>query len=422
LPHDVWNVYYCTNFGDPEGTLTVNDNCLRFSPSSLSLVAKSEESLEDALNSEKRSKVLEVVLDIDDIAECNMMAVPSLLCEDHFNAHHEFEKDYLIQILLNTHGTRSMGKYLDGVFKELKEKKTPYACIYFKLKNVTDTMQEFTNDQKHHMLQEIQARIMAAKHARQLNGGKKEVTKIPHFEFLSDRFDKNDAELIRKVAKSALWNDPDLINALGNARKFSSSSIEEESKGGDHRGLTPIKGKRMVIPTVTDHSNILTMQQFTEIVNSVPELYQMLEWRLAYSNIVHGTSYGNLLRKAEKAEPFVLVIQDDSKFVFGVYGNQKLKYSTDYYGSGETFLFSFRDLEEISVFSWTKNNNKLFMHTDEQGLTFGASPNYGLWISSELTYGRSFPCETFKNPRLSDKSDFHLQRIELWTIKDPTQS
>ncbi len=72
-------------------------------------------------------------MDIDDIAECNMMAVPSLLCEDHFNAHHEFEKDYLIQILLYTHGTRSMGKYLDGVFKELKEKKTPYACIYFKV-------------------------------------------------------------------------------------------------------------------------------------------------------------------------------------------------------------------------------------------------------------------------------------------------
>ena len=168
------------------------------------------------------------------------------------------------------------------------------------------------------------------------------MTKIPHFEFLSDRFDKNDAELIRKVAKSALWNDPDLISALGNARKFSASSIEEESKGGDHRGLTPVKGRRIVIPTVTDHSNILTMQQFTEIVNSVPELYQMLEWRLAYSNIVHGTSYGNLLRKAEKAEPFVLVVQDDSKFVFGVYGNQKLKYCNDYYGSGETFLFSFR--------------------------------------------------------------------------------
>ncbi len=68
LPHDVckedfkeniWlilhkgNVYYCTNFGDPEGTLTVNDNYLKFSPSSLSLVAKSEESLEDALNSGK---------------------------------------------------------------------------------------------------------------------------------------------------------------------------------------------------------------------------------------------------------------------------------------------------------------------------------------------------------------------------------
>jgi len=55
---------------------------------------------------EKRLKILETIIDIQDIAECNMMAVPSLLCEEHFNANQEFEKDYVLQVLLFTHGSR----------------------------------------------------------------------------------------------------------------------------------------------------------------------------------------------------------------------------------------------------------------------------------------------------------------------------
>jgi len=34
------------------------------------------------------------------------------------------------------------------------------------LKNVTESLQEYSNDQKHHMLQEVQARVMAAKHSK----------------------------------------------------------------------------------------------------------------------------------------------------------------------------------------------------------------------------------------------------------------
>ena len=78
------------------------------------------------------------------------------------------------------------------------------------------------------------------------------------------------------------------------------------------------------------------------MINCVPELYQTLEWKLSYSNTVHGTSFQNLLRRAENEAPFILVIQDEHGFVFGAYGSEKLRYTTDFFGTGETFLFTFR--------------------------------------------------------------------------------
>jgi len=60
------------------------------------------------------------------------------------------------------------------------------------------------------------------------------------------------------------------------------------------------------------------------------------------------------LRKCEEANPLIILIQDEHKFAFGAYVSGKLQYSKKYSGNGETFLFSFWDLEEISVFNWTK--------------------------------------------------------------------
>ena len=146
--------------------------------------------------------------------------------------------------------------------------------------------------------------------------------------------------MLRKVVKNSLWRDQDLVYALGNARKVSTSSIEEEFNS--QRALTPVRKKSAFMPRIRQASNILNLEQFTELLNSVPELYQVLEWDLVYSNVVHGTSFINMLRKGEHASPFILVVQDENKFIFGVYGNEKLRYSKDFYGSGETFLFTFR--------------------------------------------------------------------------------
>ena len=124
--------------------------------------------------------------------------------------------------------------------------------------------------------------------------------------------------------------------------KILSGSYGEETK--QETNTTPIHKSpdRMMIPKIVDESQILNLDQFTELINSVPKLYQTLQWKLIYSTISKGTSYQNLLRHTKHNSPNLIVIKDEHDFVFGVYCNNEIWFSSDYYGNGETFLYTFR--------------------------------------------------------------------------------
>jgi len=47
-----------------------------------------------------------VEINIEDIAECNVVVLPSASCEEHFDLNNEYEKDYLLQFKFYTHGQR----------------------------------------------------------------------------------------------------------------------------------------------------------------------------------------------------------------------------------------------------------------------------------------------------------------------------
>ena len=122
---------------------------------------------------------------------------------------------------------------------------------------------------------------------------------------------------------------------------------EEEKKDDIYQEIVPKTRKRMMIPKIVSESQILNLEQFTELINCVPELYQTLEWKLRYSTMVHGTSYQNLLRRTQHNSPSIIVIRDENDFVFGAYCNNELWFSNNYYGNGETFLFTFRVLNLV---------------------------------------------------------------------------
>jgi len=69
----------------------------------------------------------------------------------------------------------------------------------------------------------------------------------------------------------------------------------------------------------------------------------------------------------------------------------------------------------LKVYNWTEKNDN-FLHADQDGIAIGCDDSYGLFISSELTYGYSNSCETFDNPRFTPKDRFEMKYFEVWTL------
>lgn len=117
---------------------------------------------------------------------------------------------------------------------------------------------------------------------------------------------------------------------------------------------------------------------------------------MLYSSLKHGSSLNTLLRKVDGHEPVILAIKDFDGYVFGAYLSNGIKHSKQFYGSGETFLFTFQDGECGTISKWTQLNED-FTYCDFDGIAIGCSDKYGLYVNKELSGGYSRACDTFSN-------------------------
>ncbi|XP_021114859.1 nuclear receptor coactivator 7 isoform X3 [Heterocephalus glaber] len=153
-----------------------------------------------------------------------------------------------------------------------------------------------------------------------------------------------------------------------------------------------------------------------ELARRLPARVQGYPWRLAYSTLEHGTSLKTLYRKSASLDsPVLLVIKDMDNQIFGAYATHPFKFSDHYYGTGETFLYTFSP--NFKVFKWS-GENSYFINGDISSLELGGGGGrFGLWLDADLYHGRSNSCSTFNNDILSKKEDFIVQDLEVWTFE-----
>ena len=138
------------------------------------------------------------------------------------------------------------------------------------------------------------------------------------------------------------------------------------------------------------------------------------------STIRDGTSLSTMYRKSSCVSPTVMVVRDDSGYVFGCFATEAWVANggggAKYYGTGETFVFQL--VPQMVAYKWARTNS-FFMASSSGYVASGGGGESGgaaLYIDGELLRGSSSPCETFRSGSLSGKPDFGVKALELWHI------
>ncbi|XP_040206306.1 nuclear receptor coactivator 7 isoform X3 [Rana temporaria] len=203
-------------------------------------------------------------------------------------------------------------------------------------------------------------------------------------------------------------NRPDqIINVKeANRRKSTGSYEDEEEEAAIEEFLPDLKEKSLLLEDM----------HIKKLARRLPARVQGYPWHLMYSLQVHGASLKTLYRNLGSLDsPVLLVVKDMDNQVFGAYATHPFRVGDHYYGTGETFLFTFSP--DFKAFKWS-GDNSYFINGDTASLALGGGGSgFGLWLDSDLYHGRSNSCGTFKNDILSKKEDFVVQDIEVWTFK-----
>ncbi|XP_055655385.1 oxidation resistance protein 1 isoform X9 [Falco peregrinus] len=169
-------------------------------------------------------------------------------------------------------------------------------------------------------------------------------------------------------------------------------------------------------PNLSDPSELLQPEQIEKLTKSLPPRTIGYPWTLVYSTGKHGMSLKTLYRTMLGLDtPVLLVIKDSDGQVFGALASEPFKVSDGFYGTGETFMFTFSP--DFEVFKWT-GDNMFFIKGDMDSLAFGGGGGeFALWLDGDLYHGRSHSCKTFGNHTLSKREDFIIQDIEIWAFE-----
>lgn len=168
------------------------------------------------------------------------------------------------------------------------------------------------------------------------------------------------------------------------------------------------------IPKLDSPSEILSERQLKEIHQSIPYYNRYKNMRLLYSATKHGTSMTTFYDRVKTDSVCILIIKDDSQHVFGGYLSEHIRNSEKFYGTGESFVFTFHQSEKIHCFEGS-NENDYYIYSDNEVFGMGCSDNcFSILVRDDFLKGSSRYTKTFKNTVLSSNEEYFIEKIEFW--------
>nr|XP_022295152.1 oxidation resistance protein 1-like isoform X3 [Crassostrea virginica] len=214
-----------------------------------------------------------------------------------------------------------------------------------------------------------------------------------------DKEDPNEMDVIEEYFNNgitALQKDWEIISAEEASRR-KSVDVEET----------------LILPELQGTSTIIKDYHLHLLNQYMPPRTIGYPWTLIYSTEQHGFSLKTLYRDMQGVDsPVMLVVKDTNNNIFGALTSCELKPSDHFYGTGESFLFTF--YPEFKVFKWTGDNN-FFIKGNQESLSIGAGQGlFGLWFDGDLYHGQTHHCDTYDNDILTSNEDFIVKVLEAW--------
>lgn len=165
-------------------------------------------------------------------------------------------------------------------------------------------------------------------------------------------------------------------------------------------------------------SRIMDAKMFLTLLCALPPRLQFRKFNLLYSTAEHGISLQTLYNRAKTggSAPCLLAVKDTQGNVFGALTSEAWRLHSRYYGSGESFLFSF--FPTFAVHEWTGANSYFMMGKEDAIAVGGGKGTFGLWLDADFLRGSSGPCETYGNQEgLTGQPQFECVHVEVWALR-----
>jgi hypothetical protein len=208
-------------------------------------------------------------------------------------------------------------------------------------------------------------------------------------------------------------------------RSSEASETSTVATPAGHNDLLP----RLICPFANLEETILRHSHVAALESALPYEYRGYDWELAFSTTTQGFNIDSFFSAASNHIATILVVSDvETKSVFGGFCPEQWSNRGDeYYGNGQSFLFSFSG-DSFRDYHWARVNN-FFMISNDDCIAMGQGQGgFGFYIDSDLKQGTTSPCSTYGNdvPLVQRESgdegfdgtnqEFICRSIELWSF------
>ena len=242
-------------------------------------------------------------------------------------------------------------------------------------------------------------------------------------------------EELRHFVSHLPVSDTELLDTGFNIPNLSRSLIQRFYKRHVLLNLSKISSnpEQIVIPPPKPDkpSKIIRSEEhWFDLWQWLPERFQICVPQKIFEAETHGYNLMRLYEILEETEPFILLIKTIKNEVFGAYCSMSLtnrfrEGDLHFFGTGETFLFSFcfnppKKFPWVGLHQNAGVTDMFLAGNDSYIMVGGGDGGFGIYLDSELNLGSSAKCSTFNNLPLCSSEDgyFSCSAVEVYAFSD----